>query len=116
MTLADLLESPLPDQETLRSLALVFDQAFAQRVANVQAWFGNPMHQPRPAALDDGRWAFSAEVLMGCSPGGILWEGFSKLNADRFDEILVVPAGEITLADPQPPPIGPEPNPAEVGQ
>ena len=76
------------------SHALVFDAALAQRLAQVQAEYGDPRHVPNPRQLDDGRFMLPGEVLTECVPGGLLYGGFSQLDAERFDEIEVVPIAD----------------------
>jgi hypothetical protein len=77
-----------------RDHALVFDAALAQRLAEVQAEHGDPRHVPAPARLADGRWMLSADILTECLPGGLVYGGFSQLDAGRFDEIEVVPLAD----------------------
>ena len=74
--------------------ALVFDAALAQRLAEVQAAHGDPRHRPAPRLLTDGRWMLAADILTECLPGGLVYGGFSQLDAGRFDEIEVVPIAE----------------------
>lgn len=112
MNLSELLSSgTLPELSYLRGMALVFDSDLCQRLVNVQAWHGDPRHVPQPPATSDGRWMLCAEVLTECHPGGILWAGFSHLDPAGFSQIDVVPIGDATLADPQPPQLVPEPMP-----
>ena len=88
MTLADLT---LPVQYTWgRQHALLFGLDLAQRLAEVQAQHGDPRHIPAPRSLTDGRFMLHAEILTECLPGGLLYGGFSQLDAARFDEIEVV--------------------------
>jgi len=92
MTLADLT---LPvTYEWGKDHALVFDAALAQRLAEVQAEHGDPRHVPNPLPLTDGRFMLSADILTECLPGGLVYGGFSKLDAARFSEIEVVPMAE----------------------
>jgi hypothetical protein len=74
--------------------ALVFDVALAQRLAQVQAQHGDPRHVPAPRTLTDGRFMLTADILTECVPGGLVYGGFSQLDAGRFDEIEVVPLAE----------------------
>lgn len=113
MTLADLLAGGLPDVPTLRGLALVFGDVLCQRLANVQAWYGDDSVVPIPASTTDGRWMLCADVLTECRPGGILWAGFSHLDPAGFVGIEVVQLADVTLADPPLPPIQPEQKPSE---
>ncbi len=92
MTLAD-LTLPISYQDA-RQLALLFDAALAQRLAEVQAQHGDPRHVPAPRTLTDGRWMLTADILTECIPGGLVYGGFSQLDAGRFDEIEVVPLAE----------------------
>jgi hypothetical protein len=74
--------------------ALVFDVALSQRLAEVQAQHGDPRHVPAPRTLTDGRFMLTADILTECLPGGLVYGGFSQLDAGRFDEIEVVPLSE----------------------
>lgn len=74
--------------------ALLFHTTLAQRLAEVQAEHGDPRHQPAPRPLTDGRWMLTADILTECLPGGLVYGGFSQLDAGRFDEIAVVPIAE----------------------
>jgi hypothetical protein len=88
-----------------REHVLVFDAALAQRLAEVQAEHGDPRHVPAPVRLTDGRWMLSADILTECLPGGIVYGGFSQLDAGRFDEIEVVPLEDAVALLPADPPI-----------
>jgi hypothetical protein len=74
--------------------ALLFDAALAQRLAEVQSQHGDPRHVPSPRRLTDGRFMLTADILTECLPGGLVYGGFSQLDAARFDEIEVVPLAE----------------------
>jgi hypothetical protein len=74
--------------------ALVFDAALAQRLGEVQAQHGDPRHVPAPRTLTDGRFMLTADILTECLPGGLVYGGFSQLDAGRFDEIEVVPLAD----------------------
>jgi hypothetical protein len=74
--------------------ALVFGVALAQRLAAVQAQHGDPRHVPAPRGLSDGRFMLTADILTECLPGGLVYGGFSQLDAGRFDEIAVVPLAD----------------------
>jgi hypothetical protein len=74
--------------------ALLFDAALAQRLGEVQAQHGDPRHVPSPRLLTDGRFMLTADILTECVPGGLVYGGFSHLDAARFDEIEVVPLAE----------------------
>lgn len=102
MTLADIT---LPvTYEWGRDRALLFDAALAQRLAEVQAEHGDPRHVPSPILLQDGRFMLPADILTECVPGGLVYGGFSHLDAGRFSEIEVVPmADAIALLPPTPP-------------
>jgi hypothetical protein len=85
--------------------ALVFDVALAQRLAEVQGQHGDPRHVPAPRTLTDGRFMLTADILTECLPGGLVYGGFSQLDAARFDEIDVVPLAEalaLLPAEPSP--------------
>lgn len=101
MSLAD-IEFPVP-YEWGRNHALLFGAALAQRLADVQAEHGDPRHVPSPAILTDGRFMLSADILTECVPGGLVYGGFSHLDASRFDEIEVVPVADVLPLLPQPP-------------
>jgi hypothetical protein len=83
--------------------ALVFDAALAQRLGEVQAQHGDPRHVPAPRTLTDGRWMLTADILTECIPGGLVYGGFSQLDARRFDEIEVVPLADVVALLPSEP-------------
>lgn len=92
MTLADLT---LPvDLSWAKGFALVFDVSLAQRLAEVQAQHGDPRHVPNARPLTDGRFMLNADILTECLPGGLVYGGFSQLDAERFADIEVVPMAE----------------------
>jgi len=74
--------------------ALVFDAALAARLGEVQAQHGDARHVPNPLRLTDGRLMLTADILTECIPGGLVYGGFSQLDAGRFDEIAVVPLAD----------------------
>lgn len=76
------------------SHALVFDAGLAARLAEVQAGHGDPRHVPAPRLLTDGRFMLMADILTECVPGGLIYGGFSHLDAARFAEIEVIPLAE----------------------
>ena len=92
MTLAD-LELPVSYGWGVAH-ALLFDVALAQRLGEVQAQHGDPRHVPAPRTLTDGQYMLTADILTECLPGGLVYGGFSQLDAARFDEIEVVPLAE----------------------
>jgi hypothetical protein len=92
MTLAD-LTLPLP-YEQARQYALIFSSELAARLLEVQQEHGSPIHRASPAMLADGRYLLYGDCLTECVPGGILWGGFSRLDAGRFGEIEVMPVAE----------------------
>ena len=92
MTLAD-VSLPVAYQWGV-SHALVFDAALAARLAAVQGQHGDPRHVPAPRSLTDGRFMLTADILTECLPGGLVYGGFSHLDAARFDEIEVLPMAE----------------------
>jgi hypothetical protein len=101
MTLSE-VELPV-SLEWARQHALVFDSALAQRLGEVQAEHGDPRHVPSPRLLTDGRLLLTADILTECLPGGLVYGGFSQLDAGRFDEIEVVPlADAVALLPPDP--------------
>ena len=103
MTLAD---TTLPvSYEWGQAYALLFGPALAQRLAEVQVAHGDPRHLPHAVALTDGRFMLNADILTECLPGGLVYGGFSQLDAGRFDEIEVVPLAEalaLLPAEPSP--------------
>ena len=101
MTLADLT---LPvTYEWGVAHALVFDAALAARLAEVQAQHGDPRHVPAPRRLTDGRFMLTADILTECVPGGLIYGGFSRLDAARFSDIEVMPLAEaVALLPPEP--------------
>lgn len=100
MTLSD-LELPVAYEWGV-AYALVFDAALAQRLGEVQAEHGDPRHVPAPQALVDGRYFLTADILTECVPGGLVYGGFSQLDAGRFDEIEVVPLADALAMLPEP--------------
>jgi hypothetical protein len=101
MTLAD-IELPVTYEWGVAH-ALVFDAALAQRLGEVQAEHGNPRHVPGPRSLTDGRFMLTADILTECLPGGLVYGGFSQLDAGRFDEIEVLSlADALALLPPEP--------------
>lgn len=85
--------------------ALVFDSALADRLAEVQSEHGDHRHVPAPRGLTDGRFMLTADILTECVPGGLMYGGFSHLDAGRFDEIEVLPLSEAVAllpAEPSP--------------
>ena len=89
------------------SNALVFAEDLAVRLAEVQAEYGDPRHVPSPRLLTDGRYMLTADILTECVPGGLIYGGFSELDASRFDEIEVVPLADALALLPQPDPVDP---------
>ena len=86
--------------------ALLFDAALAQRLAEVQGQHGDPRHVPSPRRLTDGRYMLTADILTECVPGGLVYGGFSQLDAGRFSEIEVVPlADALALLPVEPSPV-----------
>jgi len=81
--------------------ALVFDAALAQRLVQVQSQHGDPRHVPVPQALSDGRYFLTADILTECLPGGLVYGGFSQLDAARFGEIEVLPLAQVLDLLPQ---------------
>ena len=99
MTLADIT---LPvSYEWGVAHALVFGTALAQRLAEVQGQHGDPRHVPAARSLTDGRFMLTADILTECLPGGLVYGGFSQLDAERFDEIEVMPIAEALVLLPQ---------------
>ena len=91
MTLKQFLAGEMPDTETLRSLALVFDGEVAQSIRAADAANGDPRCRLVPAATADGRWLCSAEILPDCVTNGATYFAvFSALTADATGRIDVV--------------------------
>jgi hypothetical protein len=86
------------------SNALVFADDLAVRLAEVQAEHGDPRHVPSPRLLADGRYMLTADILTECVPGGLIYGGFSHLDASRFDEIEVLPIADAIALLPEPDP------------
>jgi len=84
--------------------ALVFAEDLAVRLAEVQAEHGDPRHVPSPRLLTDGRYMLTADILTECVPGGLIYGGFSHLDASRFDEIEVLPIADAIALLPEPDP------------
>lgn len=92
MTLADLT---LPvTYEWGVAHALAFDAGLAARLAEVQGQHGDPRHVPAPQQMQDGRFFLTADILTECLPGGLVYGGFSRLDAARFTDIEVIPLAE----------------------
>lgn len=114
MTLAELLSQPLPDTESLRALGIVFDTAMAQKMVNAHAWYGDPRCTVYPAALADGRWCHTADILPDClSPTGGYHAGFSRLDAANFASVEVVPLADLEFASEAVVQLVPEQSPPE---
>jgi hypothetical protein len=114
MTLAKFLSQPLPDTATLQTLAIVFDTAFAQKMLNFHAWYGDPRCTVYPAALADGRWCHVADILLQClAEGGIYAAGFARLDATNFAGVEVIPLADLEFATEAVPQLVPEPQPEE---
>jgi hypothetical protein len=114
MTLAEFLSSPLPDSDTLQTLAIVFDTPLAQKMLNSHAWYGDPRCTVYPAALADSRWCHVADILPQCiAEGGIYAAGFARLDATNFASVEVVPLAGLEFATDAVPQLTPEPQPEE---
>ena len=100
MTLSD-LTFPVT-YEWGRAHALVFADDLAVRLAEVQAEHGDPRHVPSPRLLTDGRYMLTADILTECVPGGLIYGGFSHLDASRFDDIEVMPIADAVALLPEP--------------
>ena len=102
MTLAQFLAGEMPDTETLRSLALVFDGEVAQEIRDADAAHGDPRCRLVPAATADGRWLCSAEILPDCiTPGATYFPVFSTLGSDVLSAIDVIPLSSVPLPPPK---------------
>lgn len=102
MTLAD-ITLPVSYEWGIAN-ALVFADDLAVRLAEVQAEHGDPRHVPSPRLLTDGRYMLTADILTECVPGGLIYGGFSHLDASRFDEIEVMPIADAIALLPEPDP------------
>lgn len=101
-TVADLLPHlPIP-ADYGRQYGMVFDDALADRLAEVQAEHPT-QHVARPVQLTDGRWCLCADLLSEV-PQGLYATGFAHLDASRFDEIAMVPWADAVALLPQPDP------------
>ena len=101
MTLADLAARlPLPYAEATE-LALVFGDAIARRLAEIQEEHGSPWLRIEPRLLTDGRWMVAADLLTEVGPGGLLEDGFAQVNAARLAEIEVVPMADAVALIPR---------------
>lgn len=82
---------------------LVFDASLADRLAEVQG--ENPARfYAEPRLLTNGSYLLCGDLLSEVGPGGLYAAGFARLDAERFDEILVVPwADALALLPPDPP-------------
>lgn len=86
--------------------ALVFDAALSARLADVQGKHGDPRHVPAPRLLTDGRFMLTADILTECVPGGLVYGGFSHLDAAKFGDIQVMPlADAVALLPATPSPV-----------
>ena len=84
--------------------ALVFADDLFIRLSEVQAEHGDPRHVPFPRLMTDGRYMLTADILTECVPGGLIYGGFSHLDASRFDEIEVLPIADAVALLPEPDP------------
>jgi len=113
MTLAQFLSQPLPDTATLQSLAIVFNTALAQKMIDCHAWYGDPRCTVYPGATKDGMWFHVADILPQCiAQDGIYAAGFSRLDAQNFSLVQVVPLSELDIAEAPPMQLSPNPHPA----
>lgn len=92
MTLSD-IELPVAYEWGIAH-ALVFADDLAVRLAEVQGEHGDTRHVPSTRLLTDGRYILTADILTECVPGGLVYGGFSHLDASRFDEIEVLPIAD----------------------
>ena len=82
---------PLP-YEYAKQWGLVFSQELADRLEVVQQ--ENPSnHVAKPVTLTDGTFFLCADLLTEV-PNGLYGPGFQALDAERFNEISVVPLSE----------------------
>lgn len=99
-TVAELLPHlPLP-YDYAKQWAMVFGQALADRLAEVQAEHPT-QHLAKPVQLTNGNHMLCGDLLSEV-PDGLYGTGFSHLDASRFDEIALVPIEEALALLPQP--------------
>ena len=89
---------PIP-AEYGRQYGMVFDDALADRLAEVQAEHPT-QHVALPVQLTDGRWCLCADLLSEV-PQGLYATGFAHLDASRFDEIALLPWADCLALLPQ---------------
>jgi hypothetical protein len=93
MTLSD-ITLPIA-YEWGRKHALLFSPAIATRLAELHAEYGRPDCVPTPVALTDGRFMFTADILITIEPGGPLHEMW-----EAADKAVLLPAVEVVpIAD-----------------
>ena len=80
---------PLPADYAGR-WGLVFGADLADRLAEVQAEHPARFYA-KPTLLENGSYLLRGALLSEVGPGGLYAKGFAQLDAQRFDEILVVP-------------------------
>lgn len=100
MTLAELLNQPLPDLATLRGLFVVFPGELLAECEAAQA--DATSFRVHPIGLDDGRFALRADLLSEIGPGGVFASSFAKLDAEKFDQVEILELSEIADVWPQP--------------
>ena len=101
-TVAELLPYlPLP-YEYAAQWGLVFGADLADRLAEVQAEHPS-QHYARPTLLTNGSYLLCGDLLSEVGPGGLYAAGFAQLDAQRFDEIAVMPWADAVDLIPAPP-------------
>lgn len=101
MTLA---EVTLPvDLGWARLHAIVLSAELASRLLEVQDEVSDGRYRLEPVALSNGTYWVGADLLTECVPGGFLHAAFSHLDADRFNEIEVVPMADALALMPESP-------------
>jgi hypothetical protein len=89
MTLGELT---LPiSYDDARQYALVFDEALAQRLAEIHAEHGSRLCRPVPMQMTDGRLMLCADLLTEIGPGGLLeamWAAADKEVLAQAVEVM----------------------------
>jgi len=89
MTLGD-LSLPI-SYEDARQYALVFDEALAQRLAEIHTQYGSHLCRPLPMVMTDERLMLCADLLTEVMPGGLLhamWEAADKAVLNTQVEVM----------------------------
>ena len=90
---------PIP-AEYGRQYGMVFDDALADRLAEVQAEHPT-QHVALPVQMTYGRFLLCADLLSAV-PNGLYGPNFTRLDSSRFDEIELLPWADCVALLPQP--------------